>query len=220
MLLGGHTLLKRAVDTLRGVPSLKDTSGRVTVTIVGERAELEGADRVIVDRYAGCGPLGGMETALGDLESSGDVEWAFFMPVDMPFLSFGPIEGLLREWVEACARGARVCHVIVEGRPQPLVSLMHRTVRPFMVQALTAGEFKVTPVLQSAGEVLASSYADRIGSGLHTTHGGQDTLAFPGAGWTVTGEQEQLKRVWFSNLNTEQDFLEAETFIAAMGSTR
>lgn len=218
--LRGHTLLSRAVETLRKVPALADTYGRVIVTIVGMRTELEGADRAIADRYPGCGPLGGMEAALRDLEGSGDDEWAFFVPVDMPFLSSAAIDGLLREWVAASADGARVCHVVVDGRPQPLVSMMHRSVRPFMVEAITAGQFKVTPVLQSAGEFLASPHVDRIGSGLHTTQAGQDVLASAVAGWTVTGEQEHLKRLWFSNLNTEQEFLEAETFLATLGSTK
>ena len=217
MLLAGHTLLERAVRTLRGVAALQDVTGAVTVTVVGERTELYGADRAIADRYPGCGPMGGMEAALGDLEHGGQADWAFFLPVDMPFLSSRAIEGLLAEWMEAARDGSRVCHVTVDGRPQPLVSMIHRAVRSFMDEALTAGRFKVTPVLQSAAQLLALGNRDRIGSGLHTTQAGEELLSSAGADWSATGEPDELKRLWFSNLNTEEEFREAETFIARVG---
>lgn len=216
--LGGQTMLRRAVNTLRAVPVLQDPYGQVMVTIVGERTELDGADRAITDRYPGCGPLGGMEAALDDLERGGEAEWAFFIPVDMPFLASAVIDTLLREWITLSASGARICYVVVDGRPQPLVSMMHHSVLPFIVKALTDGQFKVTAVLKSAGEFLASPYADSIGSAIYTTQVSHDTLAIPGVGWSAMEDQDQLKGLWFLNLNTEQEFREAETLIASLGS--
>jgi molybdopterin-guanine dinucleotide biosynthesis protein A len=218
--LGGRTLLGRAVDTLRSVPALKDGTGGVSVTIVGERAELEGGDRAIVDRYPGCGPLGGMESALRDLSDNGDCEWAFFLPVDMPFLPAGLIDAVLHEWLQAGDKGARVCYVVVDGRAQPLVSMIHRSLHPFLVEALTAGQFKVTPVLQSAADVLASLHTDGIGCShlvLHATPVILDGTGPAVVGWTATEEQEQWKRLWFSNLNNEEEFREAETFASSLG---
>lgn len=220
--LGGRTLLGRAVDTLRSVPSLKDRAGRVIVTVVGERAVLEGADRVIADRYPGCGPLGGMEAALRDLKNSGELEWAFFLPVDMPFLPAGLIDALLREWRAAARRGVNACSVVVDGRDQPLVSMMNSALHPFLVEAITAEQFKVTSVLQSAAEVLASCSIDGIGSsnsGFHTTLVTLNGIVPDVAGWKVPGEQESLKRLWFSNLNNEEEFREAETCASSLGSS-
>jgi len=220
MLLGGRTLLGRAVDTLRAVPSLKNSEGCVVVTIVGERAALEGADRVIADHHPGCGPMGGMEAGLSDLGGSGGAEWAFFLPVDMPFLPAGLIAALLDEWSQASSRGAKACYVLVDGRHQPLVSMLHKDSLPFLHAALTAGQFKVTPVLQSAAEALASSSSGGIGyshSLLHTTPVSLNGFDPAVAGWKVPAEQGRLMRLWFSNLNSKEEFDEAETFASLLG---
>lgn len=218
LLLAGASLLRRAVETLRAVSALQDSSGQVMVTIVGERPDLAGADRVIVDRYPACGPLGGMEAALGDLHRGAEAEWAFFMPVDMPFLSAKVIAGLLLEWDAASAEGARLCHVTADGKPQPLVSLIHRSAHPFILEALTAGRYRVTPVLQSAGELLASTDANSLRSVLHVTDANRYAMASASAGWNATGEPEDVKRLWFLNVNTPKEFLEAETLLRSLGS--
>ena len=220
MCLGGHSLLSLAVDRLRAVPALNESGFGVTVTVVGSRTELHGADRAIADKFPGCGPMGGMEAALADLECGGDADWALFLPVDMPFLSSKAIEGLVAEWIAATENGAWVCYVVADGRPQPLVSMIHRALRPFMEEALTAAQFKVTPVLQSAAQLLASGNSGRIVSGLHSTQAGRDLFSSNGADWSATGEAEELKCRWFSNLNTEEEFRDAETFIAGMGSAK
>ena len=217
LLLAGQTLLLRAVVTLRAVAELQDVAGQVAVSVLGERAELSGADRAVADRYPGCGPLGGMEAALKDLESSGDADWAFFMPVDMPFLSSKLIDGLLREWIPAAASRARICHVAVSGRPLPLVSLVHRSVHPYMVEALAAGHFRVTRVLQSASESMAMKHGGDLSSCLHVTQAEDEVFASPNQVWAATSEREDLKRLWFSNLNTREQFANAETFIASLG---
>jgi molybdopterin-guanine dinucleotide biosynthesis protein A len=224
--LAGRTLLGRAVDTLRAVPSLRDSTGRVVVTVVGERAQLEGADRAIPDRYPGCGPVGGMEAALRDLEDNiedeGGTEWAFFLPVDMPFLPAPLIEALLGEWNKATLRGAKVCCVEVDGRPQPLVSMVSGTALPVLREALTAGLLKVTPVLQYAAGVMASYSRGGIGysrSALHVTSIDLDGSGPDVAGWRIPAKQERLKHHWFSNLNDEKEFRLAETFVSSLGSS-
>ena len=220
--LRGRTLLGRAVDTLRGVPCLRNDKGGVVVTVVGARRELEGADRAIVDRYPGCGPLGGMEAALRDLGENGNAEWAFFLPVDMPFLPSGLIEALLCEWTRATGQGAKVCYPEVDGRAQPLVSLMHKSLYSFVDEALTGGQFKVTPVLQSSCRVMASGVAGGIGYGHPALYTTPASLRGPEpaiGGWLPNRKQERLKRLWFSNLNCEEEFREAETFASLPGSS-
>ena len=223
--LGGRSLLGHAVDSLKALPSLRNNAGEVLVTVVGERSELEGADRVICDRYVGCGPLGGMEAALRDLIRTGHdpitrVEWAFFFPVDMPFLPVGLINALLTGWIEAARRGSKICSLEVDGRPQPLICMMHTSFHPFLEQALTAGQFKVTAVLQSAADVLASRHSHGIRfrkvMTCKTPVALEETMSGV-AGWRATEAQERLKPFWFANLNNEAEFRRAETFALSSG---
>lgn len=215
--LGGRTLLARAVDTLRAVPALENEAGHVTVTVVGERQEREGADRVIADRHPRCGPLGGMEAALADLRETGEGDSAFFLPVDMPFLPPGLIRALLSEWIEAGRRGSPACYTVVDGTPQPLVSLLHHPLHPFIAQALTAGVLKVTQVLQSGTAFLASQYAGGLGfrsAAVHETLLRTDDPVSGSTAWAPSEAELRSRRLWFSNLNTREDFLEAETFLS------
>lgn len=208
------------MDTLRAVDALKDSQGRVVVTIAGDRAELEGADRALVDQFPNCGPIGGIETALRDLienerginapESKGD--FAFFLPVDMPFLPVELIDALLKEWSAAANRGARVCYVTVDGRAQPLVSMVHSSLHRFVVEAITVRQYKVTPVLEHAAGALAPRTTSGIGfltSALHTTRVNLKAPRPPADGRTAE-EGDGLRDLWFSNLNSEEDFLLAE----------
>jgi molybdopterin-guanine dinucleotide biosynthesis protein A len=233
--LRGKTLLARAVATLRAVPLLNadDRAGergqeRTSITVLGERELLEGADRDLRDEYPGCGPLGGIGAALGDLERSGYADWALFLPVDMPFLPAGLIDALLREWIEATRRGSLVCHVSVrhfmEGSfrdvPQPLVSLIHRRLYPCVREALPAGQFKVTPVLESASASLACTSTEElpcVGSVVwRTTFTAGQSSSIDGR-WVPTEMEERARHLWFANLNTPEDFLQAETFLSSEG---
>jgi len=219
--LAGRTLLGRAVDTLRAVPLLRDDQGQVTITVVGDRQSLEGADRAIPDLHPLCGPLGGMEAALADLEHSRLADWAFFIPVDMPFLPAPLLAALLAEWTTAASRGKAVCHVLADDRPQPLVSLLHRALHPFIAQALTEGRYKVTPVLQSAAALLASQDAGGILSLQsrvhHTSILQREPPGYPPA-WALSEIQQRSHLRWFTNLNTADDVLEAETFLRRNGT--
>lgn len=266
VMLEGRTLLGRAVDILRAVDNLKperiaagaseatERPSAVTpvvtpvVTIVGQRTELEGADRVVADRYLGCGPLGGIEAALLDLESRNSenrdleskdlkgrdserrdfeqhrgADWAFFIPVDMPFLPAALLDAMLQEWTDASQRGAHVCYVTVDGTPQPLVSMIHRSLRPSVTAALEEGHFKVTPVLQSACDSLAfkdvANVASKHSVGLHETLVSRDELTVAKIGWTPTGAQMKTRQLWFSNLNDVRELRETETFLTSAGST-
>lgn len=219
--LGGKTLLARAVETLKGVRSMDTLGEEAKVTVIGDRTLLEGADRAIPDRYVGCGPLGGLEAALGDLEDTDAAAWAMFLPVDMPFLSAGLLNALLRDWIAATERGARVCSLTVDDRPQPLVSLIHRSLRPWLLKALDDGRFKVTPVLQSACEALASTDAGAVRSLeliLHTTAFFKEQSSEVDLDWVPTEAQRLSRHLWFSNLNTQEDFQVAETFLDESGS--
>src|SRR5271168_1377463 len=105
--LAGKTLLDRAVRTARSVAR--------EVVLLGDRQDLQGADRAIADLHPGCGPVGGMETALRDLASRPNdpqkAERACFLPVDMPFLPAGLYAALMRNWL---AESTHVAYPIVD----------------------------------------------------------------------------------------------------------
>jgi hypothetical protein len=95
------------------------------------------------------------------------------------------------------------------------------SLHPSLTEAITAEQFKVTPVLQSAPNALASIDQDSLAYPhlvLQTTlvPFNETDLAF--VGWTSTEEQEQSRHLWFSNLNNEEEFREAETFAFSLGS--
>jgi molybdopterin-guanine dinucleotide biosynthesis protein A len=221
LMLRGKTLLARTVETLRAVPSLNQSQNdgekeQIRITVVGERTLLEGADRALADEHAGCGPLGGIEVALGDLEQNGYADWALFLPVDMPFLSAGLIDAMLHEWTKALSEGALACYVSVDGIAQPLVSLLHRRLYPHVREAVAAGRLKVTPVLQSVCAALACTSVDEIPcerSAVWQTRFTQTYSSSIDGSWVPTEMQQRTRHLWFSNINTPEDFDLAEDFL-------
>ena len=214
-------MLARTVEILRSVPVRGNAELDGPVTVIGQRTLLEGADRAIPDTCPGCGPLGGIEAALSDLMSRGSsMHWALFLPVDMPFLPAGLVRALLEEWAFAAAQGVMASLVVVDGQAQPLVSLVHRAMQPFLIDALGAGEFRVTPVLRSACKALASQNGEAIVSS-NTLLG--ETVFTPGRicpidkAWSPTSAERRARPLWFANLNTERDLERAETFLRDQG---
>jgi molybdenum cofactor guanylyltransferase len=228
--LGGKTLLARAVETLRLVSS--------HVAVVGlddeEANALEGADQALADLHPGLGPLGGIEAALRSLESLPGAEWACFLPVDMPLLPATLYAALVRRWLGQAARGLRAGYVVVDGLPQPLVSLLHRSVLPEVTAALDARRLKVTPVLQSVAQSVTYSQAGDRNSGNRevgivsfltgNAAGGSSTSPgdrsqavdeeppIPGIDWKPTAAEAASKTYWFVNCNTPEEFTRAKTF--------
>lgn len=235
--LEGKTLLARAVDTLRSARGLQSEDGRVEVTICGERDALEGADRAILDRYPSCGPLGGIEAALNDLATRDDADWAFFIPVDMPLLSEALIEQLLAAWVIEFSKSESLgaCLVEVEGRPQPLVSLIHRSALELVREALLAGRYKVVSVLQSIGACCALFDQELLSQDQATVSSSTpirvvNSLGFQWASLIrihlgVASEdavQNECSfrecREQFINVNTEADLIKVATLLRHKGS--
>jgi molybdopterin-guanine dinucleotide biosynthesis protein A len=157
------------------------------VHVLSNNAALAEFAPLVPDLRPHCGPIGGMESAL----SHTAFDWNLFLPVDMPFLPADWIAG----WVGDCLyentlgeSGARVYILAVEGRSQPGFCLLHKAVLPLLSDAIGSGEFKLLAALQRAGKELAG---DR-GLAVHEL----PRSAQPG---------------WFANLNTPDDFAEAES---------
>jgi molybdopterin-guanine dinucleotide biosynthesis protein A len=169
---------------------------------------------VIPDIHPGCGPLGGIEAAL----VSRRAEWSLFTPVDMPFLP----SKFLTAWVNRVSgaeeEGARVSMFMVSDRPQPVPCLVHREVTPFIRRAVEAGELKLYPVLEGAARAFADEmnvsfdcvlrnvpWSERTGIG----EGERDMLG-------VSKAQMDAKHLWFANLNTREEFTDAEKHLDAL----
>jgi molybdopterin-guanine dinucleotide biosynthesis protein A len=94
--------------------------------------------RVLPDDKPGCGPLGGVATAL----RVSDQDWNLILGCDLPFLT--------RDWLEYLMRRAldSRCDALLpadpQGNPEPLCAMYHRRGYPTIRQALDRGIRKVT----------------------------------------------------------------------------
>jgi molybdenum cofactor guanylyltransferase len=209
--LAGRQLAWHAVTKLRRVCA--------DVQILSSRPELEEFAPLVRDMHPGCGPLGGLETALGHSWH----EWNLFLPVDMPFLPSAFLDNWVRTVVARENRGARIAMFTVEGVPQPLFCLLHREVTLFVHDAIQRGEFKVFPVLEAAGKELAARQGVALGMAFFNL-AWNESSEFPGnrsvrkmePWWTVTEAQRAAKHLWFMNLNTPEEFVEAEKHLGAL----
>jgi molybdenum cofactor guanylyltransferase len=204
--LAGKPLILRAVVKLRRVC--------MDVSVLGANGELDAYAPLVRDVHPDCGPMGGMEAAL--LHSP--YEWNLFMPVDVPFLPTKFLDMWVRGLHRDSRRGTRVMMFEVDGLPQPALSLVHREVLPFLTAALEAGRYKLMPVLEEACEALSVRAGRLPGVGMWCLPymGGLHSEGFtgPGAYWqNTTDAQERNERMWFANLNTPEDFAEAERFV-------
>ena len=123
-----QTLLDRALAAL--------TEACGNATIVGDPEAFANFGPVVADVFAGCGPLGGIHSAL--LHSSADLN--LMLAVDMPFVSPELLRFILRE--------AEITDAIVTvprtGRGlQPLCAVYRRDFVSTAEQALKAGNYKI-----------------------------------------------------------------------------
>ncbi len=208
--LGGRPLIERAVTKLRRV------CGEVSVLssnpALGEYAPL------VADVHPGCGPLGGMEAAL--LHTA--CEWNLFLPVDVPFLPAAYLEAWIESLPEVEARGGRVWMFTVEGVAQPTVALVHREVRPFLTEALACGQYKLLPALERAAAESRQRVSLNPGVGLWKMPYWADLDRWTSEGragedWgLLTKGQLKARAHWFANLNTPEEFAEAELHLDAL----
>jgi molybdopterin-guanine dinucleotide biosynthesis protein A len=212
--IAGEPLVLHAVTKLRRVCN--------DVHILSDRQELASFAPLVRDQHRGCGPLGGIEAALRHSQH----EWNLFMPVDMPFF---PTSFLLL-WIQQVSmlekrRGARISMFTVSGQPQPVFCQLHRDVAPFVYEAMERGEYKVFPVMKMAGEKLAKRQGSPVDMVFHNIPWGeQSSLSgeIQGEGeeieeWRIpTDAQHAAKHLWFANLNTPEEFAEAEKHLDAL----
>lgn len=194
MRLGGLTLLEIAVGKLRRICA--------EVVVVGQRECVPAGVRMIPDVRPGCGPLGGIEAALRDVGG----RRAMFLPVDMPFVPAQLLEKIAGEWIGS---EARVCLAVVDGRVQPLVSLLRPEVLEAVRDALARGEYRVRPVLEMAAKAGDFGRGER---GLVRTEISTLERDSVWPGWRPSDGEWAARELWFANLNTPGEFGSAESF--------
>ncbi|WP_213806155.1 molybdenum cofactor guanylyltransferase [Granulicella sp. dw_53] len=210
--LQGKPLVLHAVVKLRRVC--------MDVHILSSKAELDAYAPLVRDLHPGSGPLGGIEAAL--MHSQHD--WNLFMPVDMPFLPSSFLDRWVRMAVVRERRGQRISMFTVFGVPQPTLCLLHKDVLPFVSAALKEGRLKLYSVLEEAGRELA--LRQRVLLGIAFANMPWDENARVGeaiegdvkgeAWWMLTEAQRAAQALWFSNVNTPEEFAEAERFAGAL----
>ena len=213
--LADKPLLRHAVKKLRRVC--------MDVRVLSANPAHAAYAPVVPDIHPGCGPLGGMEAALAHSVFT----WNLFMPVDLPFLPSIFLDHWVRQILGAEKRGARLAMFTVDGVPQPTLAMVHRDVAPFVTSAVQRRELKLYPILEQAGRELAAAQAVLLGRAfvnrLWDESGSFDAtpnqLGPRQEAWMATTEAQQAaKHLWFANLNTPEEFAEAEKHLDALDS--
>ncbi len=187
----------KALLTLDGVTLLERALRKVR-KVCGKAAILCGPpercedfpslDRRVPDGVPGRGPLGGIEAALRDASS----DWVLIVPVDLPLL---PAMALRQLVEEGTGIGPEVACFESVNRLQPLPVIVHRAAHPVIVNALARREAKLITVLQRAAQQLSSP-------GL---------CVVPAEAFA----SELDASIWFTNVNTPDDFRAAGELLAA-----
>jgi molybdopterin-guanine dinucleotide biosynthesis protein A len=116
--------------------------------------------------------------------------------------------------------GMRVRMFTVDGRPQPGFCLLHKDVVPFLSASLTRAQFKLLPAFEAASKELAIQRGILPGAGLWNVplvgFGTNPENPFV-EGWSIlTDTQKAAKHLWFANLNTPEEFAQAERYENAL----
>ncbi len=188
--LAGKSLAQRAVETLSQVCE--------RVRIVGS-PQLSTIAPALQDAFLACGPLGGMEAALRDAQH----DWLLFLPVDLPFLPPTMLYAWAKTLLQQADPALRIAYFEADGHPQPLVCLLHRTLLPYIQGALQKQQYKVTQLF----EEIVGELAVQSGQVLQKTIVSRDA---EGIAWVPAPEEAAQRPLWFSNLNTQEEFAEAK----------
>jgi molybdopterin-guanine dinucleotide biosynthesis protein A len=211
--LAGKPLIWHAVKKLRRVC--------MDVRILTDNEELAAFAPIVRDIHPGCGPMSGMEAGL----RHSVFEWNLFMAVDMPFVPSAFLFDWLQNKVWAKKNSglgrARVQMFEHGERPQPGLCLLHKDVAPFLTAAIEHGEYKLIPVLQGAGQALAERDGFLPGSGFFclplVEYGESERGLSREEDWRFATEAQRAARpLWFANLNTHEEFAEAERHVDAL----
>jgi molybdopterin-guanine dinucleotide biosynthesis protein A len=118
---------------------VKEACGNVA--LVGDPARYGSLGlRVFADRFPGCGPIGGVVTAL----TVSSPEWCLVVGCDMPALSPEALRLLL---AETARTDAESIIPLGEGGPEPLCAVYHRACLPALEKAISEGRFRMRDIV-------------------------------------------------------------------------
>jgi molybdopterin-guanine dinucleotide biosynthesis protein A len=186
--LQGRALIEIAVRKLQRFCS--------SVSIGGNRDDLEALAPVVREKRVRCGPVAGMEAGL----SASEQPWAMFVPVDVPLVPWR----MLERWAEAVLEkgeiGCRSSYLLVSGERQPAFCMLERSVLHGVRRELDSGR-------RSIAEVLA-----QIDNGKESWLWPADAGKFAPVG---RPDQEMMQR-WFLNVNEPADMVRASVWAELM----
>jgi molybdopterin-guanine dinucleotide biosynthesis protein A len=120
-----------------------------TVALIAEPARyLSLGYPVYPDKFPGCGPLGGIYTAL----SVSSTDWNLIVACDMPGISADVLRALLRSAGESGKTGelGKSCVIATgpTGEPEPLCAVYHRSCLPVLARAIQEKRFKMRDLVK------------------------------------------------------------------------
>jgi molybdenum cofactor guanylyltransferase len=152
-ILAGGESSRMGVDKglleIAGEPMIVRTV-RLVESIVGAAAVVVGTPekygalglRSIADDWPGCGPLGGIATAL----RSSQVDWNLIVACDLPYLTRGWLEYLLQRARDSAEEAVVPMNLTPANKrgAEPLCAVYHKGCEPTLRRALERGVRKVT----------------------------------------------------------------------------
>jgi molybdopterin-guanine dinucleotide biosynthesis protein A len=113
------------------------------VALVGDPVRYSGLGYpVYPDKFPGCGPLGGVYTAL----AVSSTDWNLIVACDMPGISVDVLRTLLDNVTES----GRDCVIAMGpgGEPEPLCAVYHRRCLPVLERAIREKRFKMRDLVK------------------------------------------------------------------------
>ncbi|WP_353062860.1 molybdenum cofactor guanylyltransferase [Tunturibacter psychrotolerans] len=186
------------------------------VNVLGGDTALGRFAPLVRDLHPGCGPLGGIEAAL----RSSKCDWNLVLPVDVPFLPTFLLDNWLWSVLHNSAGEVRLSMLAVDGAPQPALLIIHREIASYLTAFLERGEFKLLPALRSACDEIAAKRnvkSERVFVEMQWDDPSAPTVTGDGETWRTPTEAQCKNSVrWFANLNTPQEFADAERHVDAL----
>ncbi len=181
----GRPLLEIALEKLRALPLA------AAPRIAGARSDVSSQAAVIADIHPDCGPLSGIEAAL----TASSRPLNIFLPVDLPLL---PLALLNRMLFRAQTTRAFITIPRLNGLPQPLCAIYHRSLLPGITASIEARRHKVMAAVVSAAREAGGDTAIDI----------FDIESLASIDHELPGSSPLPPYRWFHNCNTPEDMME------------